>query len=254
MLSAKDLCLTYQLAFILNFLSCYFIMKVLSLCCSPKFRLVTTTHFFFSPYLSLRSFGYKGKNHALNIFLRLTSWGTLFALMLIFIPQQRHYSYGEVILLSPIIYVLTELLGALAELLFSWNTGATFSIHQNPIMSNTLSEFWGRRWNRWVQDWLRDIHSYFNGMNTRGRILITFLFSGLFHEVMINLPYYLYFGKSTFGTMILYFCIQSAGLFVDKKYLRRCSPYTRRIFLWIVVLGPSPLFLNASLLAFLGIE
>ena len=160
--------------------------------------------------------------------------------------------FTDVLLLSPIIYLLTEWMGVFAQLLFYPVTPLS-PLHNHPLASQTLGEFWGIRWNIWVQDWLRDITRP-HRRNRHNKLLLTFLISGLFHEVMVNLPYLLKFGKFTFGNRIAYFLLQGLGLWVGKEYLHRAPSKLRRIYLWLVVAVPSPLFLNKPLLLFFGID
>ncbi len=78
------------------------------------------------------------------------------------------------------------------------------------------------------------------------------MFSGLFHEAMVNLPHWLMTGESYFGTMLAYFIIQGTGLYFDKKFLRGANPFIRRAYCWIVVVLPAPLFIHVPCLRFFG--
>ena len=78
-----------------------------------------------------------------------------------------------------------------------------------PVRSTSVSEFWGRRWNRAFRDlthrWVfRPLTSRF-GLRTG--TLLAFLFSGLVHELAITLP-----AGGGYGGPTLYFLIQGAGL------------------------------------------
>ncbi|HXH76427.1 MAG TPA: MBOAT family protein [Bacteriovoracaceae bacterium] len=163
-------------------------------------------------------------------------------------------NYAKTLLLSPVIYFFTEAGGAMGQLLFSPSKHKAFPIHFHPLTASSLSQFWGHDWNIWVQDWLRDVAIKFGHGSTIKRILVTFAVSGLFHEIMVNLPYWLVYKKSYFGTMMLYFIIQSGALWVDKKFIRQYHPYIQRTYMWMALVLPSPLFINVPFLTFLGIK
>lgn len=149
------------------------------------------------------------------------------------------------------IYFFTEAIGALGQALYSWRREEIFPIHHHPLSAPSVSEFWGRRWNLWVQDWIADMGRPFRRSH-KSKILASFIFSGLFHEAMVNLPHWIISGESYFGTMLAYFIIQGAGLFIDKKAFRHGHPLARRVFCWVVVILPAPLFINVPILRFFG--
>jgi hypothetical protein len=161
-------------------------------------------------------------------------------------------TFSDVLLLSPLIYLLTEWLGVFAQVLF-YPAVKLQPLHDHPLSSRTIGDFWGRRWNIWVQDWLRDM-SRAQRRSLSRKLLISFMLSGFFHEVMVNLPMLIFRGQWHFGNMMAYFIIQGIALWVDKKYLYRAPSKLRRTYLWLAVGLPAPLFLNQSLLLFFGIE
>jgi hypothetical protein len=149
-------------------------------------------------------------------------------------------------------YLLTECVGAFVQLLVFAFGHWLPPTHANPIASRGLSEFWARRWNPWVAEWFKQV--LFPRWEKRPLIGIAaiFAFSGLWHEVLINLPLYLVRKIPLFGTMTLYFGIQGVGVILDKRLLKGGPAFLRIFFLWLVVILPVPLFLNeASLRMFL---
>lgn len=210
-----------------------------------KFVFLTT------PYLSSRSLSRRGDESSLT----LISFMVFLFLTLYTVTLTQEYlsplNYWETLLFSPLIYFFTEALGALGQLLFFRHK--TLPIHRHPAKSISLSDFWGRRWNLWIQDWLRDVTSGLHHRQSKKRILTVFILSGLFHEAMVNLPYWVVYKKSYFGTMMAYFIIQAVALWVDKKMVRHAPRAFRRLYLWLAVVLPSPLFINGSLLTFFGI-
>lgn len=207
--------------------------------------------FIFSPYLSARSLKY----HPLkddSLFLRFIFFFFLTAASIaLFTHFLAPLNYLEIILFAPTIYFFTEAIGAFGQLLFFGRS--TFPIHRKPIKATSLSHFWGRDWNLWVQDWLRDVSENIAYRQRKLRIVLVFLISGIFHELMVNLPYWLVFRKSYFGTMMAYFLIQAMALWIDKRWMKHQSLIWRRIFMWIMIIIPSPLFINVPLLTFFGL-
>lgn len=242
--------MSYQVFFILNFIVCYFVMKLASWLLSPE-KKVSLWSFIFSPYLGVRSLNYRQcrDTSALARFINF-----LF-LTLVWVVLFREFldplSWAETIFFAPAIYFFTETLGAFGQLLFQ--NKKTFPIHRKPLQATSLSHFWGRDWNLWVQDWLRDVTQKIGRDKHHKRIVVVFLVSGFFHEIMCNLPYWVMYRKSYFGTMIGYFLIEALLLWIDKKFISHLHPTYRRIYLWLAVVLPSPLFINVPLLRFFGL-
>jgi hypothetical protein len=218
---------------------------------SPEKKAGLTSAFILSPYLSFRSLNYHpSPSSTVVIRLVIFSFLTAFAVVL-----ANYYlgdlSHLEIILISPTIYFFTEAMGAIGQAIFFKHP--SFPIHRSPLKAISLGNFWGRDWNLWVQDWLRDVTQFIPRRGNK-RLLAIFLISGIFHELMCNLPYWIMYRKSYFGTMLAYFLIQAMALWIDKKYIRHCSHLWRRVYLWAAVILPSPLFLNAPVLTFLGLR
>lgn len=225
-------------------------MKLLSFSLAGKKNSRKFSEFFLVPYLSVRSLRYHPPRDR-KVFERLLLF---FSLTLLWVVSARIFfqklSLWQIWLFSPAIYFFTEAVGALGQMLFSKHP--TFRIHRTPLLASGLSHFWGRDWNLWVQDWLRDVSENVARRKSY-RVVIVFVISGLFHEVMVNLPYWLYFQRSYFGTMIAYFLVQALLLAIDKRFIRHRSLVYRRIYLWLSVVIPSPFFINVPLLTFFGL-
>lgn len=224
-------------------------MKLLSLCiCSNKKDVLA---FIKSPYLSIRSLNY----HPVKDTSVLIRFILFFFLTAFFITVAENFfvpmNFFEILVFSPAIYFFTETIGALGQLLFF--PTKTFPIHRSPLKAPSLSHFWGRDWNLWVQDWLRDVSQGFSHRHHKRRIVLVFLISGIFHEVMVNLPYWILYRESYFGTMLGYFLIQAVALWIDKRFMRKTPKIVRRAYFWIAVILPSPLFINTPLLKFFGL-
>lgn len=242
--------MSYQVLFILNFLVCYSAMKTVSWMMASD-QHIGLRDFLLSPYLAPRSLNYRQcKDTSLAIrFLTFLFLTTLWVVMANEFLDPL--SYPEIILFAPGIYFFTELMGSAGQLIFLHKK--TFPIHRKPLQASSLSHFWGRDWNLWVQDWLRDVTQKLGRKKHHERIIAVFFVSGLFHELMCNLPYWIMYKKSYFGTMTAYFLIQALALWIDKKFVSHLAPVYRRIYLWAAVVIPSPLFINVPLLTFFGL-
>jgi hypothetical protein len=120
-------------------------------------------------------------------------------------------------------------------------------LHNNPLLSRGLADFWGHRWNLWFSRWFR--LAIFNRMRSRPKcsVIVVFFVSGVMHEWVINLLLYLVTGRNLFGSMMIYFLLNGAGVLFENKYLKR-HPKTRVVFVWMIVAGPIPLMLNEGML------
>lgn len=246
--------MSFSILFVLNFLLCILLMKWASWKVFEQ-----KAHYQFSdfmtktPLLSARTFFLTKprppakKMLIIRLILSLASLGFIVVFSgVVFSPL----SYWEIALIGPSIYFLTESLSLIAQLIYCFHPIP--SIHRDPLKSKSLSEFWGKRWNQWVQDWLRDLTKY-RFQKTGHRLIATFVISGFFHEMMVNLPYFLFFKKNNFGSMMLYFAIQGLGIWIERKWFRNSSTIFKRIFLWLWLILPAPLFLGPPILIFFGI-
>jgi len=90
----------------------------------------------------------------------------------------------------------------------------TYLLFRQPAKSNSLTEFWGRRWNLAFIEMLsiavlRPLKAKIG--NTTA-VLLSFLLSGLLHEVAITLPV-----NAGFGMPTVYFFIQGLAVVAEKK-------------------------------------
>lgn len=119
-------------------------------------------------------------------------------------------------------------------------------IMRAPIAADSLSDFWGGRWNKAFADAARRFlfRPTVRWLGTRGAGGLVFLISGLVHETVISLP-----ARGGWGGPTLYFLLQGAGMAVEKSALgRRIGIGTgRRGWLWMTfcTAGPLPLLFHA---------
>lgn len=153
----------------------------------------------------------------------------------------------------PLLYVWIEANGQLIQAFFGAVVGRIPGPpHRRPLAAASITEFWGNGWNLWITDFL--FAFAFWPLRKRPSVALgaAFLLSGLIHELVINLPFYLYADRCLFGSQIAYFALQGVGVLLDRKYLSP-FPVLRRIFLWLVVIVPVPLIVNEALLHILHI-
>ncbi len=147
----------------------------------------------------------------------------------------------------PILLLWGELLYATLAVLFL-PSGLIFPpLHQHPVAMRSVADFWGQRWNLWFSDWFRRV--IFRPL--RGKpvvaLILVFAVSGLMHEWALNVPLYCLTGHAPFGSMLIYFSLQAAGILVERQFFRRQGTL-RMLFAWLVVVAPVPLLLNEGLL------
>lgn len=128
-----------------------------------------------------------------------------------------------------------------------------------PFRATSLADFWGQRWNRAYRQISFDL--FFRPATSRYGVfagtLIAFLFSGLFHELVISFP-----AGAGYGGPTAYFLIQGAGLLIERNSLCRAIFKTHHWIGWCYTLaftvGPVGLlfhapFLTRVIVPFLGV-
>jgi len=147
----------------------------------------------------------------------------------------------------PILMAMSEFLAALARALAVSSGRLLPPIHCRLWLTHGLADFWGRRWNLWFSDWFR------YAILTRLRrwpkfaLILVFAVSGLMHEWVINVPLYYLTGTALFGSMMVYFLLQAAGVLVERQVLKGRNR-AKIGFAWLVILAPAPLIMNEGLL------
>jgi alginate O-acetyltransferase complex protein AlgI len=110
-----------------------------------------------------------------------------------------------------------------------------------PLVSVSLGEFWGRRWNTAFRDLthrflFRPMTRWFG---VRGGIAGGFLFSGLVHELVISVP-----AGGGYGGPTLFFAVQGVGILVERSRFGRKTGLARGsrgwIFAILVLVLPAP--------------
>ena len=147
----------------------------------------------------------------------------------------------------PILLLMSELLVAVATLLFLPGGRVLPPLHRRPWAARSVADFWGNRWNLWFSDWFRYV--IFSRLRRQPifALFLVYAASGLMHEWVINVPLYYFAGSVWFGSMMVYFLLQAVGILWEHHFLKG-HPRLMVAFLWLVVVVPSPLVLNEGLL------
>jgi hypothetical protein len=116
-----------------------------------------------------------------------------------------------------------------------------------PIYSESLAEFWGRRWNLAFRDLT---HRFLFSPLRRpfgpvGALLAGFVASGLVHDLVISCP-----AEGGYGLPTLYFSLQGLALLVERSRFGRSCGLGRGFPGWLFCLAiialPSPLLFHAA--------
>jgi hypothetical protein len=119
--------------------------------------------------------------------------------------------------------------------------------HRNPFAARSVADFWGRRWNLWMSDWFR--YAIFAPLRRRPVLAVWLIFfiSGLLHEYVLNLTLWIVTDRKLFGTMMIYFLLQGAGVLAERRFLKE-RPHANRLFTWLIVFAPVPFVFHESML------
>jgi hypothetical protein len=109
-----------------------------------------------------------------------------------------------------------------------------------PVLSEGVSEFWGRRWNTAFRDLTHRFlfRPLAARLGPRAGLAAGFLFSGLVHDLVISVP-----AGGGYGLPTVYFALQGLGLLAERsrfgKALRLGHGWGGRAFTALVVVGPA---------------
>ena len=124
------------------------------------------------------------------------------------------------------------------------------ALFRAPLLSRSLAEFWGRRWNLAFSE-MTALGVYRPLSPLLGKpaaLVVAFVFSGLLHELAISLPV-----RAGFGLPLLYFAIHGVLMLVEGGMERSGRPIDRRpavgrawTTFWLVV--PLPILFHRPFL------
>jgi len=103
-----------------------------------------------------------------------------------------------------------------------------------PILSTSLAEFWGKRWNLAFRDLTHEFlfRPAAKRLGVACATALGFFASGLIHEMAITVP-----AGGGYGGPTVYFLIQLAGLLVERSKV--CKRIRGRGFTWTCLIGPA---------------
>jgi predicted DCC family thiol-disulfide oxidoreductase YuxK len=130
-------------------------------------------------------------------------------------------------------------------------------VMRNPLLSCSLTEFWGRRWNTAFHEIVHrfTFRPLLRRTGATAATLIVFLISGLVHELVISLP-----ARGGYGLPMAYFLIQALGIVTERtpfgKNLRLRHGVRGWLFTMIMTALPAfwlfhPLFMRNVILPML---
>ncbi len=107
----------------------------------------------------------------------------------------------------------------------------------SPWRANSLSNFWGQRWNLPFRD---AVHQFiFKPIQKKYGVKIAtmtvFLYSGLIHEAAISLP-----AQGGYGGSLLYFLWQFAAISLQKRF----NSLNNKFFTWFSIIIPIPVLFH----------
>jgi hypothetical protein len=147
----------------------------------------------------------------------------------------------------PVLLFMSEFLASLGTVLGLPSGQLLPPLHCRLWLTRGLADFWGRRWNLWFSDWFR--YAILTRLRRRPvlALILIFAVSGVMHEWVINVPLYHLTGTTLFGSMMVYFLLQAAGILVERRFWKS-REVLRVAFAWLVILAPAPLIMNEGLL------
>ncbi len=116
-----------------------------------------------------------------------------------------------------------------------------------PIASQSLTEFWGRRWNLAFRDLTHRFlfQPLLRRVGPVGSMLIGFLVSGLIHDLVISIP-----ARGGWGLPTLYFTLQGVAILIERsRWGRRIglgSGLVGRLFCCTILALPCPLLFHSA--------
>jgi len=118
-----------------------------------------------------------------------------------------------------------------------------------PLLSKSVSEFWGRRWNRAFRDVAHRFlfRPLLPRFGAEVALVLVFALSGLIHDLVISVP-----AQGDYGRPTLFFLIQALAILVERSRPGRSlglgDGWQGRLFTALVLIGPAGLLFHATFL------
>jgi hypothetical protein len=159
------------------------------------------------------------------------------------LPLQHVWLIGWSAMMGLLVFVYFVLTHALALMWQSFGVDAKHLMHM-PIAARSLSRFWHVTWNtayhRLIYTFVyKPTHAWAGKL---GSLYLSFLVSGLLHELVFSYPY-----KGGYGLPTLFFMIQAVGITIErsplgKKIKMRGAGSWGRVYVYLFTI-PSSMFL-----------
>ncbi len=124
-------------------------------------------------------------------------------------------------------------------------------LFRSPLRSTSLAEFWGRRWNLAFSEMtaLALYQPLARRAGRRAALAVSFLGSGLLHELAISVPV-----RAGYGLPLSYFAMHGSLMMIEGRLARAGRPIGRRPWVgraWTLgwLLGPLPILFHRPFLA-----
>jgi len=119
---------------------------------------------------------------------------------------------------------------------FGWRVEYLF---KNPFLSESLKDFWSRRWNLAFVDMDKRLFlPLFSRKLPKNIILLSiFIISGFLHELAISYPV-----NNGWGGPMLYFVCHSLFMLIEPKVIFFKTKLLKRIWVWAMLLIPDLIF------------
>jgi len=115
-----------------------------------------------------------------------------------------------------------------------------------PLAATSITEFWGKRWNTAFRDFAHEMlfHPLARRCGVSKALFLTFVFSGLIHDVVISLP-----AGAGYGGPAAFFVIQLVAMAIERSRLGRELGLGRGRHGWLftatVLIVPAALLFHA---------
>ena len=149
-----------------------------------------------------------------------------------------------------IVLVLHFGLFHLLSVLWRYKGIRAHSLMNAPLLSTSLTEFWGKRWNVAFRDLTHKFlfRPLLRKLGANGALIIGFVTSGLIHDLVISVP-----AGGGYGQPTLYFMIQAIGVSIQKSEFASALKLDRGFRGWVVttvfLLGPVVLLFHKPFMA-----
>lgn len=114
-------------------------------------------------------------------------------------------------------------------------------IMRAPILSQSLGEFWGKRWNLGFRQLSHDFlfRPALPKLGVGGATMLVFFASGLIHELVISVP-----ARAGYGLPTAYFLLQGLAALAERSYLGRLLGLQSGVSgrLWTVLVAAAPAY------------